>query len=171
MSNDETFGKRLKAAMDKAGMTMPELGRGMKPKRNGVLEGDLGRAAVWGWQNGYGFPNAVQLAEICRRLHISADYLLFGSINTTNPQVEHAARVLKDLSTEERQALFAVMYGPAAPNERVGQFIEPAPDHELDSDFAALGPPPAPTYKSKGIKPHSPVVPKQDKPKRKKGDE
>lgn len=59
-------------------MSQSALGKGLKASKGGVLGEDLQRAAVNGWISGKGFPNAIQLAEISKRLHISSDALLFG---------------------------------------------------------------------------------------------
>jgi len=120
------------------GYTMPKLAKGLKAKKGGVLEGDLGRAAINGWLAGSGFPNVIQLAEICRRLDISADALVFGSQAAASPQLERAAQALKDLSEEERAAIRYLLDRPGVGNERVGKFIRPAPPHDLDSRPAEL---------------------------------
>lgn len=117
MSNDETFGDRLRNRMKEKGVTMPALAVGLKPRKNGVLEGDLGRAAVYGWINGNGFPNVIQLAAICKKLDISSDYLLFGGISSAvSPQMERAASAVKELTEEERMALFAAVQTVPTPD-------------------------------------------------------
>lgn len=139
--------------MKEKGISMPELGKGLKPRKNGVLEGDLGRAAVYGWLNGNGFPNVIQLGEICRKLDISSDYLVFGGIREASPQMARAAQAVKELSDEERLALFAVMQGQATADARVEEFIPPPPPDPLHSDFGALE---ALAEKSRKNKPHHP---------------
>lgn len=104
MNENNTFGARLEARMKELGWSMPRLGKGMKAKKGGVLDGDVGRAAVFGWINGAGFPNVIQLAEICRRLDISADYLLFG-IRVSSAKIEAAKSALRQLSAGELQEL------------------------------------------------------------------
>jgi len=123
MSEQETFGDRLRRRMKEKNITMPELGRGLKPRKNGVLDGDLGRAAVYGWLNGNGFPNVMQLAAICQKLDTSADFLLFGNKVAVSPKVERAAQVMMELSDEERLALFAVIQGPSVSDEQVEQVM------------------------------------------------
>ena len=127
MNEGESFGDRLRRRMKEKGVSMPELGKGLKPRKNGVLEGDLGRAAVYGWLNGNGFPNVIQLAAICRKLDISADVLLFGGISNVRPEVERAAEAVKALTDEERSALFAVINGPALSDAHVEQHLPPPP--------------------------------------------
>lgn len=127
MNEGETFGDRLRKRMKEKGVSMPELGKGLKPRKNGVLEGDLGRAAVYGWLNGNGFPNVIQFAAICRKLDISADVLLFGGISNVRPEVERAAEAVKALTGEERAALFAVINGPALSDAEVENHLPPAP--------------------------------------------
>jgi len=144
MSKEETFGDRLRIRMKEKGVTMPALAVGLKPRKNGVLEGDLGRAAVYGWINGNGFPNVIQLAAICRKLDISADYLLFGGISTqVSPQMERAAEAVKELTDEERMALFAAIHAT------------PVSDAEVERHLPA--PPPSPDYQGKEIEPFHPA--------------
>lgn len=38
----------------------------------------MDRKTVYCWTNGYSIPNALILAKMCKVLHVSADYLLFG---------------------------------------------------------------------------------------------
>lgn len=118
MSELNTFGARLKARMDELGWSMPRLGKGMKAKKGGILDGDIGRAAVFGWINGAGFPNVIQLAELCKRLDISADYLLFGSRNSTSPMVELAKNTLAQLSQRELDELQGFFPPPSHENLR-----------------------------------------------------
>lgn len=123
MSETNTFGARLEARMKELGWSMPRLGKGLKAKKGGILDGDIGRAAVFGWINGAGFPNVIQLAEICKRLNISADYLLFGT-RVASPRLEAAKSALRLLSQQELDELHlmqnittAASAGDAAPHE------------------------------------------------------
>lgn len=100
MEKPNTFGARLREAMSAKKMTMPQLGKGLKTRKNGVLEGDLGRAAVFGWINGTGFPNVVQLAAICQKLDISADQLLFGDITHSGQKVVAPEAMLSNIGAE-----------------------------------------------------------------------
>lgn len=88
---------------------MPRMGEGLKAKKGGVLDGDVGRAAVHGWISGVGFPNVIQLAEICKRLDISADYLLFGESAVRNPKLEMARSALDELTATERRQLLQLV--------------------------------------------------------------
>lgn len=102
---------------------MPRLGKGLKAKKGGVLDGDIGRAAVFGWINGAGFPNVIQLAEICKRLNISADYLLFGT-RVASPRLEAAKSALRLLSQQELDELHLMQNITTAASD------ESTPSHE-----------------------------------------
>ena len=63
------FPERLVEAMDLAGVNSTELGR--KVKRD--------RKAIYMYRNGDVSPDVLTVARICAVLHISADWLLFGT--------------------------------------------------------------------------------------------
>lgn len=113
---------------------MPRLGKGLKAKKGGILDGDIGRAAVFGWINGAGFPNVIQLAEICRRLDISADYLIFG-VAAVSPKVEAAKSAIRQLSPEELQELHGLLNSTPVDDATVERRMPvtakpPSPSHE-----------------------------------------
>jgi transcriptional regulator with XRE-family HTH domain len=70
-TDSATFADRLRTARAKAGLTQAQLGLGM-----GKDDSDLGKGAVSSWEVGASTPSSSQLALICRRLGVSADYLL-----------------------------------------------------------------------------------------------
>ena len=134
MSELNSFGARLEARMKERGWSMPRLGKGLKAKKGGILDGDIGRAAVFGWINGAGFPNVIQLAEICRRLDISADYLIFG-VAAVSPKVEAAKSAIRQLSPEELQELHGLLNSTPVDDATVERRMPvtakpPSPSHE-----------------------------------------
>lgn len=70
----------------KKDLTQEGLGKGL-----GTNGDDAGKAVVSGWEKDRHFPRADQLAMICDKLGVSADYLLFGKIVATNLSPESAA--------------------------------------------------------------------------------
>lgn len=90
VGNGDTFGDRLKARLEERGLPQAGLAKGLKAVKGGHLGEDLQRAAVNGWITGKGFPNVIQLAEICRRLDISADELLFGKASEPGASARQA---------------------------------------------------------------------------------
>lgn len=81
-----SFGVRLREARVKKDLTQEGLGKGL-----GTNGDDAGKAVVSGWEKDRHFPRADQLAMICDKLGVSADYLLFGKIVATNLSPESAA--------------------------------------------------------------------------------
>ena len=71
-----TFGGRLAVEMERRGMSLVELGKGM-----GTGGKDLQRAAIWAWTHNRTSPNVDQLRLICDRLGVTPGYMLYGSIN------------------------------------------------------------------------------------------
>jgi len=149
MSELNSFGARLEARMKELGWSMPRLGKGLKAKKGGVLDGDIGRAAVFGWINGAGFPNVIQLAEICKRLDISADYLIFGT-RLGSPKVEAAKSALRQLSPEELAELHSMLNSAPVDDATVEKRMPitarpPAPYHEQvrPKDVQRVSPRPA----------------------------
>lgn len=65
-STPTTFGARLAARRRAAGLTQDELGEYL----------GIGGAAVSAWEKERNQPNASQIAAICARLNVSADYLV-----------------------------------------------------------------------------------------------
>lgn len=81
-----SFGERLRQARLKKDLTQDGLGKGL-----GTNGEDAGKAVVSGWEKNRHFPRADQLALICEKLGVGADYLLFGKIAATNLSPEAAA--------------------------------------------------------------------------------
>lgn len=70
-----SFGTRLTEARKKKGLTQDGLGKGL-----GTDGKDASKAVVYGWEKDQHHPRADQLAMICQKLDVSADYLLFGTV-------------------------------------------------------------------------------------------
>lgn len=68
---ESTFGARLAEARRNAGLTQAQLGEGLGPDGR-----DLQKATVSSWEVGASQPSASQIAKLCERLCVSADYLL-----------------------------------------------------------------------------------------------
>jgi transcriptional regulator with XRE-family HTH domain len=66
-----TFGDRLRQCRRECGMTQAELGKGL-----GTDGADCGKQVVYGWEKNQHHPRVDQLILICKRLCVSADYLL-----------------------------------------------------------------------------------------------
>lgn len=136
MANVQTFGfgARLKQARIDAGFTQTEVA---------AIAGENGDAAskqtVSGWEAERHYPKANQLRALCLKLNISPDDLLLGDIRE-NLKLIQAESVIQALSPAQKEALLARLLGPAAPDSRVSEFIDPAPFDELHSDFGGLEP-------------------------------
>lgn len=63
------FPERLREAMELSGMNCVELGKRIQRDRK----------AIYMYRNGDVAPDAVTVAKMCAVLHISADWLLFGT--------------------------------------------------------------------------------------------
>lgn len=129
MSKEESFSSRLRARVEELGFVQAKLGIGLKP--NG---GDLGRAAVNGWLSGLTQPSASQLAVICKRLDISADYLLFGNIEMASPRVDWAKSAIDQLSPQERAALLRAITPTDSPSPELGTGKTPVSNTSFRSD-------------------------------------
>lgn len=152
------FGERLRQARIKAGLTQSDLAE---------IAGENGDAAskqtVSGWEAGRHYPKANQLRAICLKLNISPDDLLLGDIKENLKLIE-AESVIKSLTKEQREILLARLQGPAVADERVAEFIDPAPFDEMHSDFGGLEPARGPG----GYKKITPI-PSQKHPVKKRG--
>ncbi len=116
-----SFGTRLAAVRKERGLTQQELGRGL-----GTDGADASKSVVYGWEKDQHYPRVDQLILICRKLHCSADYLLFGVGKpqaAASPQVIEAQRAVSALSDEDRLALFAAIMQPALPDDAVEERI------------------------------------------------
>lgn len=79
-------------------MTQQELGKGL-----GTDGSDAGKQVVYGWEKDQHYPRVDQLMLICKKLGVSADFLLFGEASSTRYLAAEAAA--EKLSNEERAAL------------------------------------------------------------------
>ncbi len=66
-----SFGARLSIARRNAGLTQEQLGVEVGPDGR-----DLGKGAVSSWEVNRSQPSATQVAQLCKRLNVSADWLL-----------------------------------------------------------------------------------------------
>lgn len=62
------FPERLNKAIGKADLSIYDI-----CQRSGI-----GRTTIYNWLNGISCPNIIYLAQLCKVLNVSADYLLFG---------------------------------------------------------------------------------------------
>lgn len=130
MSNTpESFSERLRKRVEELGITHAALGKGLKADGS-----DLGRAAVHGWLSGNTQPSALQLAVICERLQVSADYLLFGYKSSLSPKVELAKTAIRQLSPAELAELHAMLNSQT-----------PATDELVQEKMPITRTPPAPS--------------------------
>lgn len=108
-----TFGERLTAARKKKGLTQDGLGKGL-----GTDGKDASKAVVLGWEKNRHFPRVDQLAMICERLTVSADYLLFGTKAESDlPQeVLRLASAIEALSADERDLIAKLVAGLNKPS-------------------------------------------------------
>ena len=93
------FGKRLKAAREKLGMSGTTLGKGA-----GENGRDASKASVSDWEHERHYPKADQLRVICLKLNINVDELIFGDIRE-NMQMIQAESAIRALTPEQRQIL------------------------------------------------------------------
>lgn len=89
------FGQRLADMRKARKLTQAELGRGL-----GTDGTDAGKQVVYGWEKGIYFPKVDQLAAICQRLGVSADWLLFGEKVAISPMAQELGAEL-DLVNDE----------------------------------------------------------------------
>lgn len=68
-----SFGSRLAEARKRKNLTQEALGRGL-----GTDGKDASKAVIYGWEKDQHHPRADQLAMLCSRLDVSADWLLLG---------------------------------------------------------------------------------------------
>lgn len=112
-----TIGDRIRAARKAAGLTQDQLAE------------DLGRSkgAISQWENEQGQPDLYLVAAMCERLKVSADYLIRGiDASFVDAKTLAMASKLTTLSTVQFDGL-SKLFGPAVPDERVAQFLPPAP--------------------------------------------
>jgi transcriptional regulator with XRE-family HTH domain len=96
------FGQRLQAARVNKKLTGVQFGKGLQGE-----DKDASKQTVSDWENERHLPDVWQLREICLRLGVSADYLLFGDKGMTPAMLEaHAA--LQKLAPEQRRELLAI---------------------------------------------------------------
>ena len=67
--------ERIAAVRKAAGLTQEQLGELV----------NVSRQAVSKWESGQAVPDALTIAELCRKLHVSADYLLLGTDPENTP--------------------------------------------------------------------------------------
>jgi transcriptional regulator with XRE-family HTH domain len=146
------FGARLKAARIAAGLSQSELA-----EVAGENGGAGSKQTVSGWEAERHYPKANQLRAICIKLNISVDELVFGDVRD-QAKLNQAESAIQALTHEQRMALLAKMLGPAVPDSRVGEFIQPSPRDPLRSDFGELEPSTTgKRYRSKRIEPYHPA--------------
>jgi len=93
-----SFGERLAAARQKKKMTQTELGKGL-----GTDGADAGKQVIYGWEKNQHYPRVDQLMLICKKLDVSADFLLFGEESSSRFLMAEAAA--EKLNADERAAL------------------------------------------------------------------
>lgn len=124
-----TFGSRLAAARKAKGLSQTELGKGLNTGGE-----DANKAVVSGWENNHHHPRVDQLMTLCKRLGVSADYLLFGEVSATYRAAEEAAERLND---QERAALLSKLQGdPSDPDDDYQAVVRkstPKPDRKTPS--------------------------------------
>lgn len=108
------FGTRLEGARKAKKLTQADLGKGL-----GTDGADVGKQVVWGWEKGNHFPRVDQLALICQRLSVSADFLLFGELHDASAKLQVAKAVVEELTDEDRLLLFSSMTVPGVTDEEV----------------------------------------------------
>lgn len=139
MGNSFGFGERLRKARQAAGLSGEELGKGA----GGSKGKDATKASVSDWEHERHYPKADQLRVICLKLNVSADELIFGDIKA-QANMAQAKSAVQALTAEQRAELLRSLQQAPAPDHRVGQFIQPAPIHELASAPMPLEPTPPP---------------------------
>lgn len=72
----DSLGYRLCEARKARGWTQGELAEGLSTTGE-----DLSKAAISAWERNTRQPSARQLAILCDRLGVTADYLLFGRVS------------------------------------------------------------------------------------------
>jgi transcriptional regulator with XRE-family HTH domain len=100
-----SFGTRLKAAREAKGLSQAQLGRGL-----GAGGADFTRGAVSHWEMDRHEPTLEQLAEICRRLDCSADYLVLARESTLalSPQIARLAKEAESLKASDKEHICAL---------------------------------------------------------------
>lgn len=95
-----SFGARLTEARKRKGLTQSQLGEGL-----GTDGADCSKAVVYGWEKDQHFPRVDQLALICARLGVSADFLLFGHIAQPGllPEAVEIASTITQLPKLQRE--------------------------------------------------------------------
>lgn len=73
--NPDSLGYRLCEARKARGWTQADLAEGLSATGE-----DMSKAAVSAWERNTRQPSAKQLAILCERLGVTADYLLFGRV-------------------------------------------------------------------------------------------
>lgn len=105
-----SFGKRLAALRKRLGMTQAELGLEL-----GTDGKHASKSVVYGWEKDQHYPRVDQLILICKKLHCSADHLLFGGAPPmASAAFIEAQQALAKLSGSERIKLLADAQAPAA---------------------------------------------------------
>lgn len=133
MSNSFGFGERLKAARKAMKLSGEELGKGA----GGSKGKDATKASVSDWEHERHYPKADQLRVICLKLNVSADDLIFGDIKA-HANMAQAKSAVQALTAEQRSELLRSLQQAPAPDDRVGQFIQPAPTRKLASATVPL---------------------------------
>lgn len=116
-----SFGSRLTQARKDKGFTQTDLGKGL-----GTDGKDVTKAVVYGWEKDLHFPRVDQLALICDRLAVGADWLVFGRTASTSlsPDVAELATAADRLQNKKartwvlstlRQSLITVEGLPPSP--------------------------------------------------------
>ena len=80
------FPENLQFIRARVGLTQEQLGELV----------NVSRQAVSKWESGQAVPDALTIAELCRKLHVSADYLLLGTDPENTPENAAPAYDLPD---------------------------------------------------------------------------
>lgn len=127
-----SFGARLSEARRKKGLTQADLGKGL-----GTDGKDAGKAVVYGWEKDLHFPRADQLAMLCERLGVGADYLLFGKVaeSALLPEVAALASKISEMEREQLDFVLqavrsSVTFSEQALAQRQAQSVEPASNQQ-----------------------------------------
>lgn len=101
-----SFGARLTQARKEKGLTQDGLGKGL-----GTDGKDAGKAVVYGWEKDQHYPRVDQLVLICKKLEVTADYLLFGKVEASSlaPDVLRTIQDLERLPKADRDNLLSLL--------------------------------------------------------------
>lgn len=84
------------------------------------------KQTVSAWEKGRNFPGTLQLRAICELTGREANYFIHGEDPLISAEAIRFALSFMDASDAEREVLARVFKAPAS-NQRVAQFLRPAP--------------------------------------------